>query len=177
MPGDPWSAAANCCAMTCFNPRPTSMPGDPWPWRWCQAPQSESFNPRPTSMPGDPAIVPAPATGVAVSIRARHQCRAIPERKYAIVSRLMFQSAPDINAGRSDHVALRSAAGSRHVSIRARHQCRAIPDGAQAVSRRVGVSIRARHQCRAIRSWRNRRTGGATCFNPRPTSMPGDPGS
>ena len=91
-------AAPHAAAMS-FNPRPTSMPGDPGRrcsrnlWRMC-------FNPRPTSMPGDPFE----ALG------------------YIILAR--FQSAPDINAGRSLHPGMIGIA--TYVSIRARHQCRAI---------------------------------------------------
>ena len=109
------------------------------------------FNPRPTSMPGDPIGSDRLAVSRGtVSIRARHQCRAIPMLPAAIMSPVMFQSAPDINAGRS---------------IRDLPMLRA----------RSRVSIRARHQCRAIRSALSHARRQTRCFNPRPTSMPGDP--
>ncbi len=63
-----------------------------------------------------------------VSIRARHECRA------------MLPAA----VGDARHVL---------VSIRARHECRAMP-GAEKESRGLNaVSIRARHECRAMPTW------------------------
>ena len=160
---------------------------------------SRGFNPRPTSLPGDPRYgvdkslinsmfqsTPDIAAGrsvltlyalgevVDVSIHARHRCRAI----------LCYK---------------KTSAESDIVSIHARHRCRAIlveakhlrplpmfqstPDiaagrsalGAATVAGQLIVSIHARHRCRAIRRWFERCSRSLGCFNPRPTSLPGDP--
>ena len=59
-----------------------------------------------------------------VSIRARHQCRAIRHEPHWVIDVHQFQSAPDINAGRSQCSGYDYC--YHQVSIRARHQCRAI---------------------------------------------------
>ena len=131
------------------------------------------FNPRPARMPGDTVDFEQLVGVMAVSIRARHECRAIP--------------GPGWNSS-----------NSLAVSIRARHECRAIPASRRTWSatwksfnprparmpgdtRRVParlqptlVSIRARHECRAIHgsTWTSHRTRYR--FNPRPARMPGD---
>ncbi|ABD71608.1 hypothetical protein Rfer_3909 [Rhodoferax ferrireducens T118] len=52
-------------------------------------------------MPGDPPACKTPLDIYKVSIRARHECRAIPVRNRLTGTLTMFQSAPDMNAGRS----------------------------------------------------------------------------
>ena len=124
-------------------------------------------------MPGDPSEFGDDAFGVWVSIRARHQCRAIRFARVGQAGDDEFQSAPDINAGRSwvglvDHIAhglFQSAPDINAGRSRPGSPMRLIH----------AVSIRARHQCRAIRADGVVVICGGLCFNPRPTSMPGDP--
>ena len=123
-------------------------------------------------MPGDPRVEAGKAGMTLVSIRARHQCRAIPAGQASAHVRGSFQSAPDINAGRS--LTLWRSVRRSIVSIRARHQCRAIqPSVPSSRSTRLFQSapdINAGRSCQPC--------GCQPCgcrFNPRPTSMPGDP--
>ena len=124
------------------------MPGDPMPLllRLILKP---GFNPRPASMPGDPAGERRQGQHRAVSIRARHQCRAIPTIEGDCATEQAFQSAPGINAGRS------------HQSGASQPQLRSFQS---APGINAGRSLPARS------AWP--RLG---CFNPRPASMPGDP--
>ena len=86
----------------------------------------------------------------------------------------LFQSTPDIAAGRSVGLGFNFAQFSRFQST---------PDIAAGRSDRdhdhmgavVAVSIHARHRCRAIRSCPGSGCERTGCFNPRPTSLPGDP--
>ena len=108
-----------------------------------------SFNPRPASMPGDPELEPDMAHAYGVSIRARHQCRAIPGIQSAWADAGQFQSAPGINAGRS----------------RAYRPGRAHPPcfNPRPASMPGDPCSDSRGKCTP------------RCFNPRPASMPGDP--
>ncbi len=125
-------------------------------------------------MPGDAELAHVVLGHTSVSIRARHQCRAMPTRRLLLLNSKWFQSAPGINAGRCFRWLLGCL--PQAVSIRARHQCRAMPyrlqhqDGhkwfqsAPGINAGrcsasvvkivcfIGVSIRARHQCRAMQA-------------------------
>ncbi len=132
---------------------------------------------------------------MAVSIRARHQCRAMPTPPQTHSSPRLFQSAPGINAGRCFCI-LRfpssqpgfnprpasmpgDAAGAHQydleftVSIRARHQCRAMPKIHQ-----IGPAVLLFQSAPGINAGRCSHpphpNNHHTCFNPRPASMPGD---
>ena len=168
-------SAMNLCVRKTpqsFNPRPASMPGDPHSGAFCLS-ASVCFNPRPASMPGDPLRASAFGWSCKVSIRARHQCRAIPRAVSRWPQSRRFQSAPGINAGRSaintgtaGAVQLfqsapginagRSGLTITHLSPRKRFNPRPasmpgdppVPDEGAPDD---AVSIRARHQCRAIR--------------------------
>ena len=106
-----------------FNPRPALLPGESL-LRRMGTQLSKSFNPRPALLPGESGDVAAVAEGLAVSIHARHCCRANPQ-------------LPGVNRDR--HI----------VSIHARHCCRANPGLPRWAACQDGVSIHARHCCRA----------------------------
>ena len=82
-----------------FNPRPARVPGDArthqsWmPGCWC-------FNPRPARVPGDALDRILFELDLAVSIRARHECRAMRIQARMTGRRYRFQSAPGTSAGR-----------------------------------------------------------------------------
>ena len=59
----------------CFNPRPASLPGESW-GRLRAGLVGNGFNPRPASLPGESTNVRCEAYAGAVSIHARHRCRA-----------------------------------------------------------------------------------------------------
>ena len=123
--GRSWINVRTGATVTCFNPRPPSMAGDPtcsarsgMRSMFQSAPAIDGgrspisarsmatdacFNPRPPSMAGDPGARYDFPARQPVSIRARHRWRAIPA------------AARNLDAG----------AG---VSIRARHRWRAIPE-------------------------------------------------
>ena len=133
-----------------------------------------------------------------VSLHARHRCRAIHrlQRKPSVVFR--FQSTPDIAAGRS-HLCGQVFLVCRSVSIHARHRCRAIQDvGAHAAvpfmfqstpdiaAGRSGpvapiwCALQRFQSTPDIAAGRSASAHAAPasiqkCFNPRPTSLPGDP--
>ncbi len=71
-----------------------------------------------------------------VSIRARHECRAIQRSSNTLTScHSPFQSAPGTSAGRY-YAANTGERPSACVSIRARHECRAIPRWPKRMNRR-----------------------------------------
>ena len=91
------------------------------------------------------------ATMTAVSIHARHCCRANPACSWpprACTS--MFQSTPGIAAGRI-LAKLEFMRASTDVSIHARHCCRANRIAKHKEAEAAKVSIHARHCCRANR--------------------------
>ena len=95
----PNAARPPCCEWS-FNPRPARMPGDP-AGGLSRIAALKGFNPRPARMPGDPTgLFYTPALSD-VSIRARHECRAIRRRIGILLGVHLFQSAPGTNAGRS----------------------------------------------------------------------------
>ena len=95
-----WSRGARSAGRRGFNPRPARVPGDAWTGE-----EANAFR--------------------AVSIRARHACRAMREVRIGLFS-------------------------TNAVSIRARHACRAMLAGRLQRQCLVEVSIRARHACRAM---------------------------
>ena len=102
-------------------------------------------------MPGDPTAVNISTSILVVSIHARHQCRAILAEGGGIGFGLVFQSTPGINAGRS---------GMTQIAIISNAKFQSTP----------GIN--------AGRSWARASTHSTPLgFNPRPASMPGDPGS
>ena len=98
----------NTCQVPsrCFNPRPALLPGESWAARWSSSTRL-CFNPRPALLPGESLAIADVKVRVAVSIHARHCCRA---------NRLDFPE--------NHHIA--------GVSIHARHCCRANPCGIAA---------------------------------------------
>ena len=107
------------------------------------------FNPRPARVPGDTFGGKAIDNEVYVSIRARHECRAIR----AGYGDSRADSAVSIRARhecRAIHHGTDNERTPRKVSIRARHECRAILSLVSASLALEIVSIRARHECRAI---------------------------
>ena len=84
-----------------------------------------------------------------VSIRARHLCQANRQDYYLLPGAAKFQSAPDISVGRTRRIP--PVGCSLRVSIRARHLCRANHERLHIARPQDG-------------------------FNPRPTSLSGEPG-
>jgi len=95
-----------------------------------------------------PLHFPQVAVHLAVSIRARHCCRAMPRSRAASQRDEEFQSAPGIAAGRC----VRNRAPCQ--SARGFNPRPALLPGDAALSTGITVSVR--------------------CFNPRPALLPGD---
>ena len=112
--------------------------------------QMTGFNPRPASMPGDPPYPASIEPLRDVSIRARHRCRAIPNDATTPAWDKTFQSAPGIDAGRSDA---------------------AWVDGWITDMFQSAPGIDAGRSVQRVAS----STPALSGFNPRPASMPGDP--
>ena len=131
------------------------------------------FNPRPPSLAGDPAVSAQIADALAVSIRARHNWRAILPTPTLMWVAARFQSAPAITGGRSGVAAVAFRA-YLSVSIRARHHWRAIPICADTAG--CATMFQSAPAITGGRSepmhWITQLLSG---FNPRPPSLAGDP--
>ena len=138
-----------------FNPRPARVPGDA---SLSSKPIARSTH-RFQSAPGTSAgrcchLRQAIAGMISVSIRARHECRAMPADsvRHSIAHDACFNPRPARVPGDAS-VSPISSSAQLHVSIRARHECRAMHLAALrngADHRLQHVSIRARHECRAM---------------------------
>ncbi len=148
------SAGRNLLSMVlmaismCFNPRPARVPGATGfrisfdCWLLC-------FNPRPARVPGATMGNRGSWRNIAVSILARHECRAQPWTPVRDAEHVQFQSSPGTSAGRNSP--RRRAGYGTGVSILARHECRAQRRHERHVQTARRVSILARHECRAQR--------------------------
>ncbi len=117
--------------------------------RACQGEAGGSrFNPRPARVPGDAASAVLGEMEAYVSIRARHECRAMRACVGAPVPVRRFQSAPGTSAGRC----LEPCAGKVH---------------------RRGFNPRPARVPGDAR-WRPAQSGLHRRFNPRPARVPGD---
>ena len=82
-----------------FNPRPARVPGDTLRVSRMLA-IARRFNPRPARVPGDTDYDTFSQATAEVSIRARHECRAIHPHSPFGLDVSGFQSAPGTSAGR-----------------------------------------------------------------------------
>ena len=179
----------------CFNPRPALLPGESV-GSLSAISADLGFNPRPALLPGESWQVELELLGSAVSIHARHCCRANPFQVAGYTSASAFQSTPGIAAGRIPAGLRQSrflvlfqstpgiAAGRIHFVLPPEPASTgfnprpALLPGESYV-RGFGawsddVSIHARHCCRANRLRQPARWRRSCCFNPRPALLPGE---
>ncbi len=130
---------------TCFNPRPTVMPGATQPHALDSMP-TICFNPRPTVMPGATAILPRIS-----------KCSS-------------FNPRPTVMPGATRQRT--KWRRSENVSILARRLCRALHELGQALQEGGNVSILARRLCRALLS-SIRKNGRLAMFQSSPDGYAG----